>query len=104
MAGARGLVRLLLFRGAPVDYAVRKAVVDEIGGGKNRYRGFGRDVREAKCWQRWITDGNIGGLPEEITRMLMLMHFENASDCAKAPWRRVDDDKDDDQGADGDGA
>jgi len=49
------------------------------GPGPNfRYLRFANDVKEAKYWRRWIADGHIGGLPEGIARIVMLMHWENA--------------------------
>ncbi len=79
MHGSRGLVRLLLFYGANVDYVVRLAVLDEgqPAANRNRYFGFAGDMMDAKCWRRGITDGRIGGLPEETARMIMLMNWEN---------------------------
>jgi hypothetical protein len=79
MSGARGLVRLILLHGAPVEFLTRRAVRDEAHPEPNRnlYSGFGEDVKDAKAWKRWIENGHIGGLPEEIARMIMLMNWEN---------------------------
>jgi hypothetical protein len=79
MSGARGLVRLLLFHDAPVDFVPRQAVYDEDQPHevRNHYRGFGGNLKDAKCWRRWITDGHIGGLTEEIAGVIMLMNWEN---------------------------
>jgi hypothetical protein len=74
MAGARGTIRLLLFHGAPVDYLVRRLV---LGGPGQPFKGFKDDVRDAVCWKRWISDGHIGGFPEELARMIMYNHREN---------------------------
>jgi hypothetical protein len=70
MWGARGIIRLLLFHSAPIDFLVRRAVRGRPGVADSAVANFGSDIRDAKAWRHWIENGHIGGLPEELTRMI----------------------------------
>ncbi|KAI9033491.1 hypothetical protein DFJ74DRAFT_652631 [Hyaloraphidium curvatum] len=74
LAGARGLILLLLFFGADPNHSVVKRSC--LFGVTGTYDGLLEDVVEVARWRKWVRVSNIGGLPPEIKERIMLYAWE----------------------------
>lgn len=88
LSQARGLIRVALFYGADATAShVRRQVREPPAKdaeyrlappeyGKILYHGFAEDVKSTKYWAKWMAGNCLGGLPPELTREILLWHWE----------------------------